>query len=360
VEVATRYGKFGTLLAAAAAAGLVDTLNSAGPFTVFAPDDKTFSDEVDDIDALLADPVALKALLLNHVVPGRITSADLVTKTRYPTAGGGTIFAYWRNEWEINNGDIIVADLTASNGVIHVIDDVLRQVRDGEAHCIDFRFNDECDCRQDRDCKFRATTRCGCAEAQAASCCNGYVPPGTIPEVAAANGSFSTLLTAATAAGLVDFLTNEEDLTVFAPTDAAFAKVKNLDAIIADKAALQTLLKNHIVRNVKMAADLRDKQSIVMYGGSLAKVSITNGKVMIDNANVVAADVEAINGVIHVIDAVLTYEEEVKEEVKEEVTKEEGKEEGKEEEKDPVTSGSVAKVISVSVMSLLGVVLLCL
>merc|ERR1712194_578872 len=104
----------------------------------------------------------------------------------------------------------------------------------------------ECDCRQDRDCKFRATTRCGCAEAQAASCCNRYTPPGPIPEEAAANGSFNTLLTAATAAGLVDFLTNEDDLTVFAPTDAAFAKVENLDAIIADKAALQTLLKNHI------------------------------------------------------------------------------------------------------------------
>ncbi|MCD0162821.1 MULTISPECIES: fasciclin domain-containing protein [unclassified Deinococcus] len=118
---------FSTLLAAVQAAGLVDTLNSAGPFTVFAPTNAAFAKVPEaDLNALLNDPAQLKALLLYHVVPGRVTAAQVTKLTSAKTVNGANIrISTSGGMVMINDSTVTKADVRASNGVIHVIDTVL-------------------------------------------------------------------------------------------------------------------------------------------------------------------------------------------------------------------------------------------
>ena len=126
-----------------------------------------------------------------------------------------------------------------------------------------------------------------------------------IVDVAAKAGNFNTLVTADKAAGLVDTLKGPGPFTVFAPTDAAFAKVPKakLDALLADKAALTKVLTYHVVPGKVMAADVKAGKVKTVEGQELTVT--TKGGVMVDNAKVVATDVAASNGVIHAIDTVL-------------------------------------------------------
>ena len=126
-----------------------------------------------------------------------------------------------------------------------------------------------------------------------------------IVDTAAAAGSFKTLATALTAAGLVDTLKGPGPFTVFAPTDAAFAKVPKaqLDALLADKAKLTAVLTYHVVPGKVMAADVKAGMVKTVQGSSLTIK--TDGGVMVDGAKVTATDIVASNGVIHVIDSVV-------------------------------------------------------
>jgi uncharacterized surface protein with fasciclin (FAS1) repeats len=121
-----------------------------------------------------------------------------------------------------------------------------------------------------------------------------------------AAGSFKTLATALQAAGLVETLKGKGPFTVFAPTDEAFAKIPkaDLDALVADKAKLTKVLTYHVVAGKVMAADVVKLKEAKTVEGQMVKIDTSNG-VKIDNARVVKADVEASNGVIHVIDSVL-------------------------------------------------------
>lgn len=126
-----------------------------------------------------------------------------------------------------------------------------------------------------------------------------------IVETAVNAGNFKTLVTALQAAGLVDTLKSPGPFTVFAPTDAAFAKVPKaqLDALLADKAKLSAVLTYHVVPGKVMAADVQAGQVKTVQGSSLTVA--TTGGVTVDNAKVTTADIEADNGVIHVIDTVV-------------------------------------------------------
>jgi uncharacterized surface protein with fasciclin (FAS1) repeats len=126
-----------------------------------------------------------------------------------------------------------------------------------------------------------------------------------IVDTAVAAGSFNTLATALKAAGLVDTLKGKGPFTVFAPTDAAFAKVPkaDLDALLADKAKLTAVLTYHVVPGKVMAADVKAGMVKTVQGSSIT-VS-TAGGVMVDKAKVTATDIVADNGVIHVIDSVI-------------------------------------------------------
>ncbi|AWN23454.1 hypothetical protein DKM44_09630 [Deinococcus irradiatisoli] len=118
---------FSTLLAAVKAAGLVDTLNGDGPFTVFAPTNAAFAKiPADQLNALLNDPAKLKAVLLYHVVSGKVLAADVVTMTSADTVQGSPInIKVDGSTVMVNDATVTATDIMATNGVIHVIDTVL-------------------------------------------------------------------------------------------------------------------------------------------------------------------------------------------------------------------------------------------
>ena len=128
-----------------------------------------------------------------------------------------------------------------------------------------------------------------------------------IVDTAVAAGSFNTLATALKAAGLVDTLKGKGPFTVFAPTDEAFRKLPagTLEKLLADKAQLTKVLTYHVVAGKVMAADVVKLTEAKTVEGSAVKISARDGKVKVNDANVVKTDVVASNGVIHVIDAVI-------------------------------------------------------
>ncbi len=130
-----------------------------------------------------------------------------------------------------------------------------------------------------------------------------------IVDTAVANGSFTTLVTAVKAAGLVDTLKGDGPFTVFAPTDEAFAKLPEGTVqkllLPENKELLTSILTYHVVSGKVMAADVVNLTSAKTVQGESVEINVDSGKVKVDNANVVLTDVKASNGVIHVIDAVL-------------------------------------------------------
>ena len=130
-----------------------------------------------------------------------------------------------------------------------------------------------------------------------------------IVEVAVANGSFNTLVAAVQAAGLVDTLSGDGPFTVFAPTDEAFAKLPagTVETLLKPEnlTKLQGILTYHIISGKVMSSDIQPTQMVKTVNGKEVSIKLSGGTVNVDNAKVVAADVAASNGVIHVIDAVI-------------------------------------------------------
>jgi len=256
-----------TLEAALAAADLVTTLQGDGPFTVFAPTDAAFAALPDGtVDALLADPMGdLTDILLNHVVGSSALSTDLSDGQTIMTLSNGNEVTVTINADGvfIDNAKVILADLEADNGVVHVIDAIL-------------------------------------------------VPSpslGTVADIVINSPDHNTLEAALGAAGLVGALEGDGPFTVFAPTDAAFAALPDgtVDALLADPMGdLTNILLNHVAGASAFSTDLSDGQTVVtLNNGKTVAVSITADGVFINNAQVTVADLEADNGVVHVIDAVL-------------------------------------------------------
>ena len=278
VDIAVGAGNFSTLVAAVSAAGLAETLAGEGPFTVFAPTDEAFAALPEGtIEALLADPEgALTQILLYHVVAGKVMSSDLSDGMTADTVQGSPIsIAIADGTVKINDATVVAADIEASNGVIHVIDSVILPPSDEAA----------------------ASEEAAPAEAV-----------GNIAEVAAAAGNFNTLLAAVTAAGLAETLAGEGPFTVFAPTDEAFDALPEgtVESLLADpQGALTQILLYHVVAGKVMSGDLSDGMSAETVQGAPITISIADGSVKVNEAAVVAADIEASNGVIHVIDAVI-------------------------------------------------------
>ncbi|MBK9734909.1 MAG: fasciclin domain-containing protein [Saprospiraceae bacterium] len=194
-----------TLEAALGAAGLVNTLNGAGPYTVFAPTDAAFSAlPAGTVQALLADPGgALTDILLYHVVGAKALSTDLSNDQRVVTLEDGKTVKVTINADGvfINNARVTVADINADNGVVHVIDAVL-------------------------------------------------LPPKTVADIVIGSPDHNTLEAALGAAGLVNTLNGAGPFTVFAPTDAAFEALPagTVQALLADPGgALTDILLYHVV-----------------------------------------------------------------------------------------------------------------
>lgn len=129
----------------------------------------------------------------------------------------------------------------------------------------------------------------------------------TIVDIASADSNFSTLVTAIKAAGLAETLAGEGPYTVFAPTNEAFAKLPEgtLESLLQDKEKLAAILTYHVVPGKVMASDVLKLQSATTVQGQDITITAESGAVMVNDANVVKTDIEASNGVIHVIDTVI-------------------------------------------------------
>ncbi len=262
VQTAESAGAFGTLLAALDVAGLTGTMAEGGPFTVFAPTDEAFADlPAGVVEALLGDTSLLTSVLTYHVVAGEIASSQIVGSASVETLNGAAVeVSLESGSVFVNHSRVTVADIVAENGIIHVIDRVLI--------------------------------------------------PGVILDLlqtAERAGSFTTLLAAVDAAGLAGALRGEGPFTVFAPTDEAFAQfpAEVLAGLLADPEALAAVLTYHVVAGELLSPGVVAATSLTTLNGAAVEVTVEGGAVRINNAQVVAVDVKATNGVIHVIDAVL-------------------------------------------------------
>jgi transforming growth factor-beta-induced protein len=278
VETAIAAGSFETLVAAVSAAGLADALSGEGPFTVFAPTDEAFAALPDGlVESLLEDPEGdLTQILLYHVLSGQVMAADVTDGLEAETLQGSTVaFSISDGVVMINGATIIATDIEASNGVIHVIDAVILPPAD----------------EVDMDAE----------EADVEAELN-------IVETAIAAGNFETLVAAVSAAGLADALSGEGPFTVFAPTDEAFAALPEgtVEALLEDpEGDLTQILLYHVLSGQVMAADVTDGLEAETLQGSTVSFTISDGVVMINGATIIVTDIEASNGVIHVIDAVI-------------------------------------------------------
>jgi len=137
---------------------------------------------------------------------------------------------------------------------------------------------------------------------------HGKAESKNIVETAVDAGNFTTLVTAVKEAGLVETLSGKGPFTVFAPTDDAFAKIPadDLQAILADKELLTSILTYHVVAGKVMSTDVVNLNSATTVQGSDVDITVTDAGVQVDDANVIAVDIETSNGVIHVIDTVIT------------------------------------------------------
>jgi transforming growth factor-beta-induced protein len=263
--VATASEQTKTLTAAIKAAGLVETLQGTGPFTVFAPTDAAFSEIQADVDMLLKpeNKEQLIKVLKCRVVSGKLLAKDLKDGLTLTTLDGEKLNVSLMGDGRFMVGDVHITtpDVMTSNGVIHIVDKVIlpKVAR-----------------------KLNITT------------------------IASANAK--TLSAAIGAAGLTATLEGDGPFTVFAPTDSAFSTIqKDVTTLLKpeNKDKLAKVLTYHVVSGKLVAADLKDGQELTTVEGQKLKVSIKNGVVMVGNARVISADVDASNGVIHVIDKVL-------------------------------------------------------
>ena len=274
VQVAQSDSRFSILVEAVQAAGLTDTLTAPGPYTVFAPTNDAFSALLGELgvtkDQLLANTPLLTAVLKYHVVAGQVPSSAVpLGKAINPVGGGFFKIDKVGTSLVITDGrdrtsKIVQADIAASNGVIHAIDKVLLPA------------------------------------------------DKTIVQTAIANPDFSILVEAVTAAGLVDTLNAPGPYTVFAPTNAAFASLLTelgvtKAQLLANTALLTKVLTYHVVPGLVLKADVPINTPIKTVEGETLTVgptlAITDQRAR--QSNIVATDVLASNGVIHVLDKVI-------------------------------------------------------
>ncbi len=265
VETAVEAGKFKTLATALTAAGLVDAVSGPGPFTVFAPTDEAFAKVPKETLAMLLKPEnkeKLKAVLTYHVVPGKVMAKDVVGLKGAKSLNGQRIdVKVDGSKVSVDGANVVATDIACTNGVIHVIDSVILPASDN------------------------------------------------IPAVATKAGKFSTLLAAAKAAGLVDALSGDKALTVFAPTDEAFGKLPKgtVESLLKPENVekLKAILLFHVVEGRVYSEDaVKAKTAATLQGGKV-EITVKDGAAYVNGAKILATDIDAGNGVIHVIDSVI-------------------------------------------------------
>lgn len=265
VETAVAAGSFQTLAQALTTAELVDALQGDGPFTVFAPTDEAFAKLPDGTVAELLRPEnrdRLTAILTYHVVAGEVTSKQVVEIDAAPTLNGQRLAVDVADSGvRIAEANVTAVDIACSNGVIHVIDQVLLPT------------------------------------------------DANIVETATRAGQFGTLIAAVKAAGLADTLMGEGPFTVLAPTDDAFAKLP--EGTIAtllkpeNRDQLVDILTFHVLPGRVYSDQALDERVFSTVQSSPVTFALDGRSATVEGAQLVGTDVEASNGVIHVIDSVI-------------------------------------------------------
>jgi uncharacterized surface protein with fasciclin (FAS1) repeats len=274
VEIAQANSDLTTLVESVAAAGLVDTLKGAGPFTVFAPTNGAFSALLTELNLtkaqLLADRALLTSVLTYHVLPAKVERAQVPIGKAITTVQGGifkvdsTAGALVINDGRNRKSNIVATDIQARNGVIHLVDKVILPAN------------------------------------------------RNIVQTAQSLPDFSVLVEAVIAANLQGTLSGTGPFTVFAPTNAAFtALLTELNvtkaALLANTALLSKVLTYHVVAGRVLRADVPVATPITTVQGETFTVS--SGFVITDQrartSNITATDVLTSNGVIHVVDKVI-------------------------------------------------------
>ena len=265
VETAVDAGSFKTLAAALQLTGLDEALQGKGPFTVLAPTDEAFAKLPKGTLEKLTKPEnkeILASILTYHVISGRNDSEQVSQIAAAPTLNGQRVnVRVKKDQIMVGGAKVVSADIDCSNGVIHVIDTVLLP--------------------------------------------NSEDIIGTAVEA----GSFQTLAAALKAAELVEALQGDGPFTVFAPTDDAFAKLPagTVEDLLKpeNRDKLAAVLTYHVVPGRVYAQDaVTAANASTLQGGNL-KIAEVDGRLRINSANVVKANIDTTNGVIHVIDSVL-------------------------------------------------------
>ena len=329
--VAQGTGIHTSLVAAVVQAELLSTLQGDGPFTVFAPTDDAFAAAGIDLASLDTDEgkAALTDILLYHVVAGEVPSSA-VTDGLVAAAVNGDDLSFTVGEGVmVNDANVVLADVPASNGVIHVIDKVLMPPADVTEADGDICYNmhthtiaagasfTECMAyAYYEDYEMNGQTFTGCYNLHTHTFtmvsqeeCEAYIwtPAVDIAMTAQATTIHNSLVAALTQAELVATLQGDGPFTVFAPTDDAFAAAGiDLASLDTDegKAALTDILLYHVVAGEVPSSAVTDGLVAAAVNGDDLSFTVGEG-VMVNDANVVLADVPASNGVIHVIDKVL-------------------------------------------------------
>ena len=329
--VAQGTGIHTSLVAAVVQAELLTTLQGDGPFTVFAPTDDAFAAAGIDLAALDNEEgkATLTDILLYHVVSGAVPSSAVTDGMSAAAVNGDDLSFAVGEGVMVNDANVVLADVPASNGVIHVIDKVLMPPADVTEEDGDICYNmvthtvaagasfAECMAyAYYEDYEMNGQTFTGCYNtvthtftmvSQAE--CEAYMwtPAVDIAMTASATTIHNSLVAALAQAELVATLQGDGPFTVFAPTDDAFAAA-GIDLAALDneegKATLTDILLYHVVSGAVPSSAVTDGMSAAAVNGDDLSFAVGEG-VMVNDANVVLADVPASNGVIHVIDKVL-------------------------------------------------------
>jgi len=273
VALATSTSDLSTLVTAITTADLTSVLQGDGPFTVFAPTNDAFDNLEDGVlETLLDNPDLLAEVLQYHVVSGKVMSTDLSNGDVATLLSGKSInVSIMDGVVTLNNNAMVTnVDNEASNGVVHIIDEVLLP--------------------------------------------EGFeLPKDNIVSIASETPSLSILVDALTMfPDLVDALSSDGNYTVFAPTNDAFTALlgiigqSSLDDVPED--VIERLLKYHVISSAAlMSGDLTDGQmaATLLSDDDKVSVGISGSDVTINGANVTTANVEASNGIVHIVDAVL-------------------------------------------------------
>ena len=265
VDTVVSAGSFSTLATALQAADLVEALKGDGPFTVFAPTDAAFAALPEGTVATLLKPENKQQLvdvLTYHVVPGNVAANQVVKLSGAKSLNGQQVDIKVQDGIvQVDNANVVTTDIVCTNGVIHVIDGVILPASDN------------------------------------------------IPATAEQAGNFQTLLAAVKAAGLAEVLSGEGPFTVFAPTDKAFANLPagTVETLLKpeNKAKLVEILKLHVVSGRVYSGDAVAAGTAKTLQGEAVKIKVSDKGARVNESKLLATDIDASNGVIHVIDAVL-------------------------------------------------------